>query len=307
MKCAKRTSTRQGDPNSILGTPPMNAATKRLLRLVPGLLGPKRGGSTTGEGVRHVMRGDPEEEDGPARILGLIEGHAIAGVNDIAWQGKNVAPMQIDEHLMPRLWQAMGRIGEVVAPRPVNLGAAPLNSPKHQRCATPYGYMSHIAVKMLSPLPRNTSVVGHYKCVRSKRAQLVKLCTNQLTCRDQLREVASGDVVIVRHHCGLEEPPIPTVSGAAREGKASFKMGVHSSHGRASHSTINRSSRSSKRTPCNTKRQAAYKAWGSVFSAGATFAPEQEPRPRNPQPRKEGIEVALESGQGREHYTGQGW
>ena len=37
-------TTGQADPNNILGTASINDATRRLLGLVPGLLGPKRGG-----------------------------------------------------------------------------------------------------------------------------------------------------------------------------------------------------------------------------------------------------------------------
>ena len=84
--------TAQADPNRIPGAAPIHAATGRLLGLVRGLLGPNWGGNSTGEAVRHIMCGDPEEEDGRARILGLVEGHTTAGTNDIAPQGKSIAP-----------------------------------------------------------------------------------------------------------------------------------------------------------------------------------------------------------------------
>ena len=152
---------------------------------------------------------------------------------------------------MPRPWQTMGRIGDEVAVRPVNLGDVPLNSPQHGQCATPYRFMSHIPMKMWSLMPRNSNVVGHHELVRSNnRSRSAKI--NLLVAISSGRlwvAVSSSSATSVA--CSTRRSPLSEVH--FREGKVLVKMGVHSSQGRAWYSAFNGSRRSSETTHCNTK------------------------------------------------------
>ena len=91
MLATKGALTRRNTlPSDSLGSTPHHAASRRLLG-TDGLRGPKRDGDPAGEAVRDVAGGDAEEEDGPARVLGLVEGDTTASLNDVARQRESVA------------------------------------------------------------------------------------------------------------------------------------------------------------------------------------------------------------------------
>ena len=117
-------TSRKTPPSDSLGWPPIHAASRQLLG-ARGLRGPKRDGDFAGEAVRDVAGGDAEEEDRPARVLGLVEGDTTARVNDVARQHESVALVQANGDRMPWVWQPLCGLRNEVALRSFKLPNVP--------------------------------------------------------------------------------------------------------------------------------------------------------------------------------------